>query len=117
MPLALKTMLVGASDAEFVERFRREARAFAKIGGEHVVRVIDADTAPELGGAPFLVMELLNGSDLSRMLEAEGRLSPDLVVKYLTQTGAAIERAHAAGLIHRDLKPENIFVHQRETRE
>jgi len=109
--VALKTMLVGRADKQFVDRFRREARAFAKIGGEHVVRVIDADTAPELDGAPFLVMELLSGTDLARMLEAQGRLPPELVVRYLTQTAAAIERAHAAGLIHRDLKPDNIFVH------
>jgi serine/threonine-protein kinase len=60
--LALKVLLsgVGAS-AEALGRFKREARASARIKSEHVVRVIDADVAPELEGAPFLVMELLDG--------------------------------------------------------
>src|SRR5271170_5247190 len=62
--LALKvlTSQPGAS----VERFKREARAASLIRSDHIVRVIDADVAPELNGAPFLVMELLQGADLER---------------------------------------------------
>lgn len=52
--------------AQAIERFKREARAFAQIRSEHVVRIIDADLAEELGGARFLVMELLEGKDLEQ---------------------------------------------------
>src|SRR5687767_5964274 len=59
-------------DAQAVERFRREARAPARIGSEHVARVTDADTAPDLDNAPFYVMEFLRGRDLERLLKEEG---------------------------------------------
>src|SRR6185295_10845889 len=60
--LALKVLLAQAgANTQMVERFKREARASARIKSEHVVRITDADVAPELGGAPFLVMELLDG--------------------------------------------------------
>jgi len=65
--LALKVLLAGVgASAETQERFKREARASARIKSENVVRVTDADVAPELGGAAFLVMELLEGADLER---------------------------------------------------
>jgi serine/threonine-protein kinase len=56
-----------------VERFRREARAASRIQSDRVVRVTDANVAPGLGGAPFLVMELLDGCDLERRAETGGR--------------------------------------------
>jgi len=66
--LALKVLLssMGSSPVD-LERFKREARASARIKSEHVVHVIDADIAPELDGAPFLVMELLEGADLEQV--------------------------------------------------
>src|SRR5262249_55810091 len=69
--LALK-LLLGATAAApaVIDRFRQEARASARIKSENVVRVTDADVAPELGGAPFLVMELLEGEDLERATRA-----------------------------------------------
>ena len=113
--LALKILLSKlGSDPQFVERFKREARASARIKSDHVVRIIDADVAPELGGAPFLVMELLEGSDLKKVLKARGRLPPTEVVDYLGQVARTLDKAHSLGIIHRDLKPENIFLHQRE---
>ena len=112
--LALKVLLsgVGAS-AEALGRFKREARASARIKSDHVVRVIDADVAPELGGAPFLVMELLEGRDLERQAAAE-RPTPGTVVDWLRQVAVAIDKAHRLGIVHRDLKPENLFLTSRE---
>src|SRR5262245_12452717 len=114
--LALKVLLsgVGAS-TDALERFKREARASARIKSEHVVRVIDADVAPELDGAPFLVMELLEGMDLERKAAA-ARPDAATVVDWLRQIAVAIDKAHRLGIIHRDLKPENIFLATPEDR-
>jgi len=108
--LALKVLLssVGTS-AEAIERFKREARASARIKSEHVVRVTDADVAPELDGAPFLVMELLEGMDLERAASASPP-TPEIVVAWLRQVAQAIDKAHRLGIVHRDLKPENFFL-------
>jgi serine/threonine protein kinase len=105
--LALKilTQQPGAS----VERFRREARAASLIKSDHIVRVTDADVAPELGGTPFLVMELLDGQDLERA--TGNQPAPAVhVVAWLRQVARALVKAHEAGLVHRDLKPENLFL-------
>jgi eukaryotic-like serine/threonine-protein kinase len=99
---------------ETLDRFKREARASGKIRSEHVVKVIDADAAPELGGAPFLVMELLDGADLERLLKQRGRFSFEEVVTLLGQAARALDKSHEAGIVHRDLKPENLFHHRRE---
>jgi serine/threonine-protein kinase len=114
--LALKVLLsgVGAS-AEDLERFKREARASARIKSDHVVRVTDADVSAELDGAPFLVMELLEGMDLERKAAAE-RPDAATVVDWLRQVAVVIDKAHRLGLVHRDLKPENIFLATREDR-
>jgi serine/threonine-protein kinase len=113
--LAMKLMLDGtAMIGDRAARFRREARASARITSEHVVKVTDADTAPELDGAPFLVMELLDGIDLEKLLMARGRLSPRETIDILSQVARALDKAHAAGVVHRDLKPENVFLHKRE---
>jgi serine/threonine-protein kinase len=101
-------------DAEAVARFRREARAPARITSEHVARVTDADTAADLDGAPFYVMELLRGRDLEQILREDGPLPPALVVEYLRQAARALDKAHAIGVVHRDLKPENLFLTHRE---
>ncbi|MBW2455938.1 MAG: protein kinase [Deltaproteobacteria bacterium] len=95
-----------------LERFRREARAAARIDSPHVVQVTDADVAAELGGAPFLVMELLDGLDLGQHLAQRGNLAPVEVVGILEQAAHAIERAHEVGIVHRDLKPNNLFLHR-----
>lgn len=110
--LALKLMNDRAlASPQAVERFKREAKAPARIKSEHVVRVFDADTAPELDGAPFLVMELLDGDNLEA-LSAEAP-APGVVVDWLKQAARALDRAHALGLVHRDLKPENLFLARR----
>jgi serine/threonine-protein kinase len=110
--LAMK-VLTAQHHATTVERFKREARAASRIQSDHVVRVTDADVAAELDGAPFLVMELLEGADLER--STSGRLpSREEVLEWLRQVGRALTKAHEAGIVHRDLKPENLFLTQRE---
>ncbi|HET9958530.1 MAG TPA: protein kinase, partial [Polyangiaceae bacterium] len=101
-------------DASLIARFQREARAAAKIRSEHVVRVTDAGLAPELGNAPYFVMEQLDGLDLERLVERRGALSPSAVVSVLAQVARALDRAHSLGIVHRDLKPENLYLHRKE---
>ena len=113
--LALKVLQTHAlRNSDAVERFRKEARAPARIASEHVTRVTDADTAPDLDNAPFLVMELLRGRDLTRVVEESGPLAPTLVVELLRQAARALDKAHGLGIIHRDLKPDNLFLTTRE---
>jgi serine/threonine protein kinase len=109
LALKLLTPQPGAS----VERFKREARAASRIQSDHIVRVTDADIAPELGGAPFLVMELLEGDSLEAMTGSVGA-SPADVVEWLRQVARGLGKAHESGIVHRDLKPENLFLTRRE---
>jgi class 3 adenylate cyclase/tetratricopeptide (TPR) repeat protein len=115
--LAMKVLFVDRGDsAGVVDRFRREARSLGQIRSEHVVRVVDADIAPELGGAPYIVTELLEGEDLAHHLRRRGRLDPNAVVQLLHQVSLGLARVHEAGLVHRDLKPGNIFLHHHQDR-
>ena len=102
------------TDEVALTRFRREARAPARIASDHVVQVTDADVAPELGGVPFLVMEWLRGRDLEELCNERGTLPPEEVVLYLRQAARALDKAQVLGIVHRDLKPENIFLTTRE---
>src|SRR5215470_11133756 len=104
--LALKVMTAhhGAT-RDAIERFKREARASSKIKSEHVVRVIDADVAPELDRAPYLVMDLLEGVDLEKAA-GEQPVPPVQVVEWMRQIARALDKAHRFGITHRDLKPE-----------
>jgi len=112
---ALKMLLPAlAANPAAVERFRTEARAPVAIGSDHVVRVIDADVAPELGDAPYIVMELLKGKDLGSELKSKGALPAGEVVVYMKQVARVLDKAHGLGIVHRDLKPANLIVTQRE---
>jgi serine/threonine protein kinase len=107
--VAIKLLLPAiAQNPEYVARFLREGRAAIKIRSEHVGRMIDVGK-PAVG-SPYLVMEHLAGSDLSRVLEARGPLPVALAVDWLLQAGEALAEAHAMGTIHRDLKPGNLFL-------
>jgi eukaryotic-like serine/threonine-protein kinase len=86
----------------------REARASAKLKSEHVARVLDVAELPD--GSPYMVMEYLDGSDLSRVIRKRGQLPVDDAVDYLLQACEAIAEAHSVGIIHRDLKPANLFL-------
>ncbi|HET8630767.1 MAG TPA: tetratricopeptide repeat protein [Thermomicrobiales bacterium] len=94
-----------AADPIFRERFRREARAVARLRHPNILAVYDSG---EAGGEPYLVSELIEGGTLQRHL---GRpLDPRDVARLARQIGAALDYAHGQGLIHRDVKPANIFV-------
>jgi serine/threonine-protein kinase len=112
--LALKLMRTHVlAGAALLERFKREARAAARIKSDHVVRVIDADAALELGGTLFMVMELLEGTDLDRAAAGIPQ-SPQVVVEWLRQAALGLDKAHQLGIVHRDLKPENLFLTRNE---
>ncbi len=111
--LAMKVLQAHAgANPKLVKRFKREAWLPARIRSDHVVRVIDADVSPELGNAPFLVMELLRGSDLEAYVQRQGPLAVSEIVGIFWQIADALTKAHALGIVHRDLKPENIFLHE-----
>jgi serine/threonine-protein kinase len=95
-------------DPRLVARFRREARATAALDHENVVRVYDFGLT--ITGAPFIVMELLQGETLAARLHARGRLPIEEAVRLGLASMRGVAAAHAKGVIHRDLKPENIFL-------
>ncbi len=110
--VAIKFLLPEAlQNAEAVARFGREARAAVKIRGEHVARVIDVGTFDN--GAPYMVMEHLDGRDLAALLVERGPLAPADAVDAVLQACEALAEAHALGIVHRDLKPANLFLTRR----
>jgi serine/threonine protein kinase len=95
-------------DRESVLRFSREAAAGANVKSPHVVQVHDHGIAPD--GAPFIVMELLEGCDLAAHIEKTGPMPLVEVDHVISQTCKALARAHERGIVHRDIKPQNIFL-------
>jgi serine/threonine-protein kinase len=100
-----------AAFPEAVARFLREAKAAARIQSDHVARVSDFGTLDD--GAPYLVMEYLEGNDLDSLLQARGALPVGQAVEYVLQACEGLAEAHAAGIVHRDLKPANLFLARR----
>jgi serine/threonine-protein kinase len=94
-------------DPGFLERFRAEARHAALVNHEGIASVFDYG---EENGSAFLVMELVPGEALSTILERDGALSTDKTLDVVAQTSAALQAAHAAGLVHRDIKPGNLLI-------
>ncbi len=111
--VALKVLRAGALEhKESVERFLREGRIVARIQSEHVARVSDVGTLKS--GVPYLVMEFLEGSDLSKILKQRGEpLALGDAVDFTLQVCEALAHAHALGVVHRDMKPANIYVTSR----
>jgi serine/threonine-protein kinase len=111
-PVAVKLLFAEAGrDKEAVGRFLQEARSAARLQSEHVARVMDIDTLDS--GLPFIVMEYLEGQDLSELLDSRGPMAPMLVVDCMLQALEALSIAHAQGIVHRDLKPSNLFLTSR----
>lgn len=93
---------------EFAQRFRREARAVARLSHPNVVQVYDF--GEDATGAPYFVMELCAGQSLEQVLTERGRLPPAMVVDVLLQATRGLRAAHELGLVHRDIKPANLFL-------
>jgi len=97
-----------ATSTEAAQRFVREAKAASRIPSEHIARVLDTGTSPKLG--PFIVMEYIEGGDLSRHLKNGHVFQVPEVIDYMVQACEALAHAHAAGIVHRDVKPANLFL-------
>jgi serine/threonine-protein kinase len=107
--VALKFLLPEyATHPEASERFLREARACVKIKSAHVARVSDVGTLES--GAPYMVMEYLEGTDAAHVIAEGHRLAIPEAIDYVVQAGDAIAEAHSLGIVHRDVKPANMFV-------
>ena len=94
-------------------RFAREAKAASAISSENVVRTLDAGSDERLA-LPYIIMELLNGTDLSSVMKREGALEPHVAVRLVLQAARGIAAAHARNVVHRDIKPANLFLQTNE---
>jgi eukaryotic-like serine/threonine-protein kinase len=111
-PVAIKILLPEMAESESTkQRFLREAQATVKLRSEHSARVLDVGTTHD--GAPFMVMEFLQGNDLNQILRHHGPQQPAIVVDLMLQACEGIAEAHALGIVHRDIKPSNFFITQR----
>ena len=109
--VAIKFVQTSAQSEENLSRFEREARAASRIRSEHVARVMDFGSLP--GGAPYMVLEHLEGVDLGALLKERGRISFRRAVDYVAHACEGVAEAHALGIVHRDLKPANLFLAKR----
>ncbi len=99
-------------DAVAAARFQREIEAAAKLRHPNIVAADDAD---EANGVHFLVMEHVDGSDLSALVKKEGPLSLEQAVNYVVQAAKGLQAAHAEGIVHRDIKPANLLLDKKGT--
>ena len=99
-----------ASEAEYSERFLREAKLAASVDHPHVVTVYDVG---EQDGRLYLVMQWVDGTDLRQLLDSSGRLTPKRAISIGTQLAGALDAVHeASGLVHRDVKPANVLLRE-----
>jgi serine/threonine protein kinase len=94
-------------DDDYVERFRREARAAAQLSHPNIVTVIDRG---EDGGRQFIVFEYIEGQNLKQLVESKGRLPVRTALELGIEIGRALAFAHESGLVHRDVKPQNVLL-------
>jgi eukaryotic-like serine/threonine-protein kinase len=106
--VAIKILHLRFAEGDIARRFLREARMAAKIRSLHTVEVLDHGSSES--GAPYLVMELLEGETLADRLEREGGVPAPDTCRIVGQIAKAATKAHAIGIIHRDLKPHNVFL-------
>ncbi|WP_416382309.1 protein kinase domain-containing protein [Nocardia transvalensis] len=96
-----------ALDPVYQERFRREAQAAVRLDEPHIVPIHDWG---EINGTLYIDMRLVRGDNLRTLLRAQGPMDPERAVAIVEQVAAALDAAHADGLVHRDVKPANILV-------
>ena len=108
--VALKFVLPSAVEDKLAkERFLREAQGYAvRLKSEHVAKVLDVGTLET--GAPYIVMEYLEGTNLAEVVATQSPLNPETACDYLIQACEALSEAHSHGIVHRDLKPQNLFL-------
>src|SRR5688572_10979367 len=107
-PVAIKLLHREISEeADQLERFRREARAAARLSHPNLVSVIDAG---EDGGRPYIVFEYVDGETLKHTIEREHGLSVDEALAYAIEIGRGLIAAHGRKLVHRDIKPQNVLI-------
>ncbi len=99
------------ADQAAIARFRREVKAASRISHPNIVRAYDAD---QVNGIPFLVMELVEGSDLAALVRKNGPFSVHKAVGYTLQAARGLEAAHKDGIVHRDIKPANLMLDAQE---
>ncbi len=106
--VALKLILPEHSGQErFRERFQREAAVAAAIDHPNVIPIFDAG---DEGGVLYITMRLVDGTDLRALIAGEGRIEPLRAARIVRQVAAALDAAHARGMIHRDVKPSNVLL-------
>jgi len=96
------------TDNDFIRRFHEEARAAARLRHRNIVRIFDASETED--GRPFLIMELLEGTLLSQIIQRRAPLSLTETASVITQLASALDYLHEHALIHRDLKPSNVMI-------
>jgi eukaryotic-like serine/threonine-protein kinase len=106
-PTAVK-LITATGNALHLDRFEQEVQHMASLAHPNIVTVYDYGRTQD--GTLYYAMELLDGADLERIVEAGGPLPPARVIHLLIQACRALAGAHAAGLVHRDIKPGNLFV-------
>ena len=110
-PVALKILAPQlALDNAFRERFIRESRAAAAVDDPHIIPVFQAG---EAAGVLFIAMRYVRGGDVRSLIDRTGPLPPGRVADMVTQVAAALDAAHARGLVHRDVKPANMLLETR----
>lgn len=112
--VAVKTLQADwATDAEMLERFRREAQTAARLKHPNVVTIHDFGQTAD--GQFYLVMELVEGRNLRELIRGRKPLAADFAARLLEQISSALDEAHRHGIVHRDLKPENIVLAEAAT--
>jgi serine/threonine protein kinase len=113
--VAIKEIVGDAAkkDKKLLERFQREARATGSIESQYIAPVLDAGSDPATSH-PYIVMELLEGTDLENLIERAGPLPESVAVRVVAQACAGLAHAHAAGVVHRDIKPANLYLARRD---
>lgn len=109
--VAIKVLAIDlGAEPGYRARFRREAHTVARLTEPHIVPIHDTG---EVDGQLYLVMPVIDGVDLQALLNRDGPMSPERSVHVVEQLAAALDAAHAAGLVHRDVKPSNVLLTER----